>query len=100
MAGNSYRIVEGVRRSKAYRTNGHSVIRAVVQNPDGSVGPEFDVRIDQRRSPKDTIDVSTSRKAKRFQDILDAIRDGTPLPPIVVQPGARGTPIADVELEF
>lgn len=63
----TFEIVEGVRRAKAFELAGLSTIRAVVQNQDGTLGPEMEVPLDSLRSPhKSSIDMSTTIQANRF----------------------------------
>jgi hypothetical protein len=95
----SFEIIDGVRRAKAFELSGAPTIRAVVQNPDGTLGPEFDVSVAELSSPhKSEIDMSTASQANRFWRIWQAVQAGTgrQLPPIVVAPGSRGTPLKDV----
>ena len=96
----TYRIREGVRRAKAWQMAGAHDILAVVQTPDGIVGPEIMLPIDCLLSPKPSIDISDSNKAYRFYRLLQAIQAGRgqAIPAIVVEPGTGGTRIVDVTL--
>jgi len=94
--GSIYQIVDGVRRAKAFELNGSNSVRAAILQQDGTLGPEFDVPIDSLRSPKDAIDMSTQFMADRFWRLWHAVRAGLQLPPILIEPGNRGSLIKDV----
>jgi hypothetical protein len=96
--GSTFVIVEGVRRAKAWLLSGAATVRARVLHPDGTMGPEMDVPIADLFSPRDEIDLSSAGQAQRFWRIWNVIQNGNgaALPPIVVRPGSRGTPVKDV----
>jgi hypothetical protein len=100
MAGGreTFQIIDGVRRSKAFELGGAKTIRAQVLNPDGTRGPEIDVLIDDLRSPKSALDMSTTRQADRFWKIWQAVQVGRAgqLPPILVSLGSQGILVRDV----
>ncbi len=96
----TYEIGEGVRRAKATDivTNGNGSVNAKVLVGDKVVETK-DIPCCDLLSPKESIDVtSTRKKFERWQSIVEGAKDGT-LPPIEVRPGTRGTPISDVEFE-
>jgi hypothetical protein len=98
-SGGTFQIVQGVRRAKAFQLAGASTIRAIIQYPDGTQGPEIDVPIDNLRSPyKSDIDMSTTRQADRFWRIWNAIQSskGDQLPPIIIELGSRGKQVKDI----
>jgi hypothetical protein len=95
----TYEILQGVRRAKAFQLAGYATIRAIVQRPDSTQGPEVELPIDSLRSPfKDDIDMSTAKQASRFWSVWNAIRSGQgdQLPAIIVQHGSRGKRIEDL----
>ena len=94
----TYMILDGVRRAKAAWLLDHQTISACVQNADGSQGPPFEVALDALRSPfKDTIDLITQADKMRWLDVQEATRDGSPLPPIIVQPGTLGVTLNGID---
>ena len=98
--GQSFEIIEGVRRAKAFELSGAQTIRAMIQNPDGTNGPETDVPLDCLRSPhKNSIDMSTNIQADRFWRIWKGIQGGQSamIPPI---PGGRGILIKDISWSY
>src|SRR5207248_7837147 len=95
----TFEILQGVRRARAFQLAGYSTVRAIVQESDGTQGPEMEVPIDSLRSPfKSDIDMSTTRQADRFWRIWNAIQSGrgNQLPAIVVRRGSRGKRIEDL----
>jgi hypothetical protein len=50
-AAQTFEIVDGVRRAKTFELLGRLKIRAVIQNPDGTLGPVFDVSVADLFSP-------------------------------------------------
>ncbi len=96
--GQTYAILDGVRRAKAAWLLGKPTIPACLQTEDGSLSPPFDVRLDALRSPfKDTIDFITQSDILRWYDVQEATRDGVPLPPIIVQPGTMGVTLDGID---
>jgi len=100
VSGESYEILDGVRRAKAAQTVGHGTIPARIDDGSGALGPVIDLPIDSLRSPKDFIDASTAVKFKRFKESLDKARQGLAPPPIIVIRGRRGRSITDVGIKF
>lgn len=96
----TYELLDGVRRAKAAQTVGQATIPARIDDGSGALGPVVMIPIDNLRSPKDVIDVSTTAKFRRFKESLDKARQGLVPPPITVIRGHRGRPIADVGLKF
>jgi hypothetical protein len=96
-AERTFEIVDGVRRAKAAELAGRTTISAEIR-VGGKVVGTTEVPLSTLRSPfKDAIDVSSSpAQMQRFQSILKGTRAGDALPPITVQPGARGPSIFDV----
>jgi hypothetical protein len=99
-SGDVYEILDGVRRAKAAQTVGRTTIPARIDDGSGALGPVIDLPIDQLRSPKDLIDVSTVAKFRRFKESLDKARQGSIPPPIIVMRGKRGRSINDVGFQF
>jgi hypothetical protein len=99
-AGKTFRIIDGVRRSKVFELCGISIIRAEIMNPDGTSGGVINVSVSDLRSPKSEIDVSTPRLANRFWRIHKVVQSGGALRlrPIVVTSGSQGTLIKDIQL--
>jgi RHS repeat-associated protein len=93
----TFRILNGVRRSKAAQQAGKSSMRAEVV---GSGGKFIDVPINALRSPKASIDLSTSTGMSRWLNTLKQTMSGSEPPPILVQPGTVGTPIQSVTFTF
>ena len=99
IVGGTYQIIQGVRRAKAFQLTGATTIRAVIQAPDGTHGPEIEVLIENLRSPyKSEIDMSTHKQADRFWSIWNAIQSGkeSQLPPVIIEHGSRGKPVQDI----
>jgi len=96
-AEQTFEILDGVRRSKAVEMAGGSTIRAEVI---GSGGRIVEVPLDALRSPKTVIDATTNSGLSRWLNTLRQTLGGSEPPPILVQPGARGTPIPQVTVEF
>ena len=94
--GQTYVIMEGVRRAKAHQMAGIATIRAVIQDPAGTCGGEIEVAIDSLLSPKPAIDLTIPSEPARFCHILAAVQAGRSLRPITIAPGSRGTIIKDV----
>jgi hypothetical protein len=99
-AGRIFRIVDGVRRAKVFELCGILTIPAEILNPDGTSGGIVNVPIDDLRSPRMEIDVSTARTASRFWRIHRLVQRGgaAGLVPILITPGSRGTLIKDIRL--
>jgi RHS repeat-associated protein len=96
-AGQTFEIVDGLRRAKAAELAGKTTVAAEVR-VGGRVVGTMDIPLDSLRSPfKSAIDVSSHpSQMSRFKSILDATRAGDSLPPISVQPGGRGSSISDI----
>jgi hypothetical protein len=101
-SGSTYEIVDGVRRAKAWLLHGATTVLARIALPDGRLGPIIQVAIDSLRSPKDEIDMTTSHQAQRFWNVWNVIKNGqgSRLPPLIITPGGRGKPIADVTWKY
>jgi RHS repeat-associated protein len=91
----TYEILDGVRRSKAAEIAGQPSIRAEVA---GSGGKIIDVPLDALRSPHPAIDTA-GQGLDRWLNALGQTMRGSEPPPIIVQPGSRGTPIPGVVVE-
>ncbi len=97
--GALFEIIDGVRRAKAFEQSGAATVRVVVQQADGTQGPEQEVTIDCLRSPhKAAIDLTSPGQRHRYRRIENAIRtgQGALLPLLVVRPGTRGTRVKDL----
>ncbi len=100
LAGDSYEILDGVRRAKAAAELGQETIPAVVQ-VGGKTVATGQVPVSSLLSPtKSVIDVSTPSALQRWLSVLKGTQAGDALPPIVIQPGARGVPIPGVGFQF
>jgi RHS repeat-associated protein len=91
----TFRIVDGVRRSKAAELCGKSTICAEVE---GTGGKLTDIPIESLRSPKDVIETTGAVAAGRWAKALRDTKEGT-APPILVGPGSSGIPIRDVKIQ-
>jgi hypothetical protein len=100
MAEETYEIMDGVRRSKAAQMAGRTTMPARIDDGTGALGPLVELSIDNLRSPKDAIDISTTSRFKRFKETFDKTRRGQTPPPIIVIRGTRGRMISDVEFDF
>lgn len=98
--GQTFEILDGVRRAKAAAELGQTTIEAQVEI-GGKVVQTGRVPIDALRSPfKSALDVSTPPLMQRWLRVFQGTRSGDPLPPIVIQPGASGTPIQQLPFIF
>jgi hypothetical protein len=91
-----FEILDGVRRAKAAELAGMTTIKAEVL---GMSGQTIDVPIEALLSPKAAID-ATGAGLGRWLTTLQQTSAGSVPPPILVQPGARGTPIPDVRIDY
>ena len=91
----TYKIVDGVRRSKAAELTGNATIRAEIEGTGGKTG---EIAIDALRSPKEVIETAGSG-AKRWASVLEGTRAGADMPPILVRPSSAGIPIRDVKVQ-
>ena len=89
-----YEIHEGVKRAKAALRGGRETISAQI---DG-IGEILQVPLASLLSPKLTIEDNGPRGGD-WGVIYRMTQRGEYLPPIVVLPGTRGIPLADVEVE-
>lgn len=89
-----YEIQEGVRHSKAAWLCGRETILAQVDGLGGIIS----IPLRCLRSPKAIIEDYGSRGAD-WGLVYHATQRRDDLPPIVIAAGARGTPIADVEVQ-
>ncbi|WP_426733189.1 RHS repeat-associated core domain-containing protein [Myxococcus faecalis] len=96
-AQQTFEILDGVRRSKAAEMAGQTTVKAEVIGTGGQV---IDVPLDALRSPKTMIDATTNSSLQRWMNTLKQTMSGSPAPPILVQPGTRGTPIPGVTVEY
>ena len=97
--GQTFEILDGVRRSKAGDLVGNQTIPGQILNAEGKVVGTQNIPISQLLSPKPSIDVSTTVNMNRFMDTLNKTKAGSVPPPITVTPGGRGVPIRDVPLD-
>jgi RHS repeat-associated protein len=95
--GQTYEILDGVRRSKAAELAGQKTIHAEIDVEGKTVG-KAQVPIGALRSPKSVIETETPIKNKRWQDTLQQTLQGSKPPPIRVTPGTKGTPIKNVKV--
>jgi len=99
MAGaQTFMIMEGVRRAKAFDLAGLTTIPAIIQYDDGTTAGPLEVAIDSLRSPKATIDMSNNTQADRFWRVWKGLQAGQAqlIPEITITPGSQGVLIRDV----
>jgi RHS repeat-associated protein len=90
----SYEILDGVRRAKAAELLGQKTIPAIIEGQENKI---VNLPIETLKSPNKTnIDVSTNTNMDRWMNVFDQTREGSIPPPIRVQPGTNGVPIANV----
>ena len=97
-----YRVMEGVRRTKAAQLFGHRWIRAEVVDASGHSLGEADLPIDSLRSPKLFIRRMTKADETRWNRAIAGAKQALPpYPPITVQPSREeGTRIEDIGFDF
>jgi RHS repeat-associated protein len=96
----TYEIIDGVRRAKAAAELGMKSISAEVQIAGKTVA-SGEVPISQLlSSTKSVIDVSNPAQYGRWMSILNGLRNGEALPPIIIGPGANGIPIGLVGFKW
>jgi RHS repeat-associated protein len=99
-SGETFEILDGVRRAKAAAELGNATIRAEVMVGDRVV-QTGDVALSSLRSPfKSAIDVSNPSLMGRWLRILQGTRAGDPLPPIQIQPGSTGVTLEQIIFLF
>lgn len=99
MPRDTYEIMSGVHRSKAYQLAGRTTISAQVFSPDGRSLGIRDLDIDQLLSPKDTLDLTQNVHRKiQFHQMESAAAQGAVSTIIEVIKGHRGTPIRNVKV--
>ncbi len=91
--GQTYAILDGVRRAKAAQMLGRDVIDAQVEG----VGPVVQLPLANVLSPKDRID-TTGVRGIDWGKVYRATQRGLALPPISVTPSANGLLLQDVEV--
>jgi hypothetical protein len=97
MAAELFVITAGVRRAKLYQLAGRANIRAQVFAHGGKLVEVRDVPIEDLRSGKSVIDLTTNVSQKlRFLQLENAVVRGVQLSPIEVERGSQGIPIRDV----
>jgi len=97
----TYIIIDGVRRTKAAWLAGHTIIRAIVLAADGVQLGECDLPIDSLLSIRDAIPRITRADEARWNRAVGGAQAAQlPFPPILVQPGGRGNPVATVAFDF
>ena len=88
-----FEILDGVRRSKAAEVAGQPSIKAEVFGWNGKI---IDIPLEALRSPdKNVIDTAGSGLHRWLETLGKTMRGSQP-PPILVQPGTRGIPVADI----
>jgi RHS repeat-associated protein len=96
--GTTYQIVDGVRRTVAASLAGRSTIAASVQI-EGRILQTINVPISALRSPRPTVDISTSAGLQRWRDVVQGTQSGASLPPIIITPGSKGTSIPNIWID-
>lgn len=97
--GETFEIMDGVRRTKAADLVGNPTIPAQILNVEGKVVGTQNLPVSQLLSPKPSIDVSTTVNMDLFMNTLNQTKAGSIPPPILVQPGSGGIPIRNVPLD-
>ena len=95
-----YEILDGVRRAKAALLAGKKTVPVNVVDESGRLAEVRDVSIAALRSPRDTIDASRPETLDRFMTIFNLTLAGWVPPPLHVQVGRRGTPVAAVRIDM
>ena len=96
-AGQTYQIMDGVRRATAANLTGATTIDAEILDANMVSQGVQQVPINSLLSPKEFIDLSGSG-AYRWNRVLDGTQSGATLPPIQITPGSIGTPIRNVTI--
>jgi hypothetical protein len=95
--GQSFEILDGVRRAKANQLLGNQTVPANIFNAEGKLVGQGNIAVDALRSPnKSVIDMSTQTDVNRYMRIQNGLQQGNTLPPINVTPGSRGVRIEDI----
>jgi len=96
-AGQTYQIMDGVRRATAANLTGATTIQAEILDANMVSQGVQQVPISSLLSPKEFIDLSGSG-AYRWNRVLEGTQSGATLPPIQITPGSVGTPIRNVTI--
>ena len=96
--GETYRIIDGVRRAKAAQLTGKTTIPAKIME-NGTTKCHVEIPIDKLLSPKEAIDVRSPTDMNRFLEKLDSAGKGKAPDPIEIEISPQGTPIKDVKLQ-
>jgi len=96
-AGQTYQIMDGVRRATAANLTGATTIDAEILDANMVSQGVQQVPINSLLSPKEFIDLSGSG-AYRWNRVLEGTQSGATLPPIQITPGSIGTPIRNVTI--
>jgi len=100
LSNKTFEIIDGLRRAKAAVLVGYQTITAYILDQESKIIDTRELSLDLRKEPyKESIDVSHQRKMDRFMEILNQIKSGSTLPPIMVQLGNRGVKIREVSLD-
>ena len=98
LTNKTFEIIDGLRRAKAAELVGYQTITAYILDQESKIIDTRELSLDLRKEPE-SIDVSHQRKMDRFMEILNQIKSGSTLPPIMVQLGNRGLKIREVSLD-
>jgi hypothetical protein len=80
---------------------GHSTIKAVVLAADGTQLGECELPLDTLQTNRDAIPRITRSDEVRWQRALGGAKAAPlPFPPILVRPGGKGQPVADIGFDF
>jgi len=96
-AGQTYQIMDGVRRSAAANLTGATTIQAEILDANMVSQGIRQVPMNSLLSPKEFIDLSGSG-AYRWNRVLEGTRTGARLPPIQITPGSSIIPIRNVTI--
>jgi hypothetical protein len=96
-AGQTYQIMDGVRRATAANLTGATTINAEILDANMVSQGVQQVPINSLLSPKEFIDLSGSG-AYRWNRVLEGTQNGANLPPIQITPGSSGIPIQNVTI--
>jgi len=83
LSNKTFEIIDGLRRAKAADLVGYKTITAYILDQESKIIDTRELSLDLRKEPE-SIDVSHQRKMDRFMEILNQIKSGSTLPPIMV----------------